>query len=153
DINQWAEAVAGIYAAARQRQIDPQAATEKLEEMEKWADKKIALVLLKAASQPLEAEIDYSKALCKHEQAERLEAAPRRPGSPPSPEEINAVRDAWSGVASWWSSFEIANEASPAVVQARSLHARACEALDDKSTAAALLENQSGSMSEAERVA
>ncbi len=129
------------------------AARQRVEELEKLGEKRLPLVLIKAIAQPLEGEIAYVQALCKHEQAERLEAALKRPGASPGPAEIQAARAAWESAAGWWVTFESAHDASPAIVHARGLHARACEALGQSSTAITLLENFAGPVSEAERVA
>ena len=74
-----------------------------------------------------------------------------RPGATPT--ELQAARDAWNAAASWWGTFEQAHDGSPAIVQARSLHARACEVLDQKPAAISLLENVSGPITDAEKTA
>src|SRR5438874_902958 len=109
--------------------------------------------MLKGLAPAKEVEIDFLRALAKHEQAERLEAALKRSNGPGDQTQSESARDAWRAAANWWVTFEQRYDGAPAIVQARSLHARACEAEGDKATAVGLLENFSGPISDAEKAA
>lgn len=159
----WCDAVNRAYDALLRAQLDAQQNTpgaaealkiagENLELLDKLGQKRLPIVIVKALAPSIEAETAYIQALCKHEQAERLEAGLSRPGATPGQAEIQSARTAWESAASWWVSFESAHDSAAAVVHARSLHARACEALGQKATAITLLENLSGPVSAADMV-
>jgi hypothetical protein len=95
-------------------------------------------------------DVTYLLALCKQEQAERLERQRHRGGTAA---DAQAVRDAWADATSWWDQYaadlaatdravvQLARRGSPAA--ARLLDARAHEARGQRDEAARLLQDPS----------
>jgi hypothetical protein len=112
------------------------------------AERAPAIVLLqKSAAQPMLDRVVYLLALCKQEQAERLQVRREqqvgRQNKALSPAEAKASEDAWKSASSWWGSYLDEHASSPAAPTARLLRARALQALGDRDAAVALLENLS----------
>lgn len=109
--------------------------------------KPIADLLQRSMAEPMLERALYLLALCKQEQAERLQvkrvpAAQLKPSL--SPSEGKAVADAWKTADSWWKSYLRDYGSTAAAPAARLLRARALQELGDRQTASALLEDLSG---------
>src|SRR5207245_3111116 len=119
------------------------------------ADRAPAMALLqRSAAQPMLDRIVYLLALCKHEQAERLQVRQAgRLNKPLSGAAAKASEDAWKSASSWWTSYLREHTSSPAAPAARLLRARALQALGDREAAVALLEDLSGVSSDLEKTA
>jgi hypothetical protein len=100
--------------------------------------------------------VDYLLALCKQEQAERLQfqrdEADRQKKSS-SGAEAKALADAWKSASSWWQSYLNEHASAPAAPAARLLRARALQALGDRAGATALLGDLTGVSSNLEKAA
>jgi hypothetical protein len=164
DVAQWCEQANQIYAAlnmaSRNAARNKEGAEdtlkitkERLEEHWKAGQQHLLTVLLRALSEPMDAEIIYAMALAKQEQAERLEMVQRKPGAKPTAADRQTAADAWKAAASWWSTLEQEHFNAPGIGAARRLHARACQALQQKDAAITLLENFSGPIVDAEKTA
>jgi hypothetical protein len=113
-------------------------------------------LLQKAAAQPMLDRVVYLLALCKQEQAERLQARRDQAGrlnKALSGAEAKASEDAWSAASSWWRTYLSEYASSPAAPSARLLRARALQALGDRAAAVALLENLAGVSNDLEKTA
>jgi hypothetical protein len=113
------------------------------------------------AAPALHAECTYLLALCKHEQAERLQAQldrSRKTGEAAvGKADPAAVREAWKETRAWWETFARDNAATPlvapAVNAARLLQARCYAALGDTDHAVATLEDLPNDLTDLERTA
>lgn len=112
----------------------------------------------------------YLLALCKQEQAERLQSAldgARAAGRPAPRADEEAAREAWADASSWWAQYAADLSASGAApgggrgrmvargsaAAARLLHARAHEALGERAEGRRLLEDLSGGLTGPEQTA
>lgn len=163
--------IAEWFAAARQAQADYLAAQSRaaggdssalaalkaaeanLTDMWRQGEKPLSFLLHEAMNVPMGSENAYFLAICKHEQAERLDARLRRNGVKPTAAEEAMVRDAWRNAAGLWETYENTYDFMPFSAAARTLHARALLALDDPTSARSLLENTSGRLSNLEKTA
>lgn len=113
-----------------------------------WGESAAVMALLhKAAAEPMLDRVDYLLALCKHEQAERLQIRQeqaQRHNKPLSGNDTREIRDAWKSASSWWGSYLDEHGSSPAAPAARRLRAQALQMLGQREAAVALLENLSG---------
>jgi hypothetical protein len=103
-------------------------------------------VSLKIAAQPLSAEASYLLALCKHEQAERLQLA-RGTASE------TQLKSAWRTADHWWTQFLEEHPTSPQVAAARICKGKALEALGDSAGATGQWQNLAGSFNPLEETA
>jgi hypothetical protein len=106
DANQWMEQMLTAYGnLARAEKAgnvsDPAYLNAKAQvtELNRHADK-IILLIERASAEPIAAEVTYQMALCKHEQAERLQ---RLAGNDPA--ERETLHKAWQNAESWWNNF------------------------------------------------
>ena len=77
---------------------------------------KVILQIERAAGPPMDADLTYQLALCKHEQAERLA---HRPGTSEA-----TARDAWTNAAGWWDRYLSNFSSRPWVPPAQIAHAK-----------------------------
>jgi hypothetical protein len=103
----------------------------------------ISDILQRSMAEPMLERVLYLLALCKQEQAERLQLKRDQPGRL-NPTEAKAVGDAWNSASSWWKSYLREYGSTPAAPAARFLRARALQELGDRQAAVALLEDLSG---------
>jgi hypothetical protein len=86
---------------------DVQEAKSNLEQAWKSGQRQLGLLLLAARAEPLGSEVTYQLALCKHEQAERVQnRLVRAGGGPAAAEAREAARTAWRDAAYWWTKYE-----------------------------------------------
>ncbi len=121
-----------------------------------WAegDKYLLVVLEGMAAPPLLEEVTFQLALCKHEQADRLQARLNRDqvtGKTVPAAQANEVRDAWRDAAHWWDTFINENAARPTAAAATRWRAGVHEVLGDKAAAANLLEQDAPNLTAPER--
>jgi hypothetical protein len=115
-------------------------------------------------------ESTYLLALCKQEQAERLQRQldhARRTGRPVPEAEAQVAREAWADASSWWGQYagdlgeagDGGKAAAPQLMRrssapaARLLHARAHEALGEHAEALRLLKDLSGDLTDEDQTA
>jgi hypothetical protein len=134
-------------AAARQAQADmfategkgpeAQAARERLQQV--WSKEQVGPVLLllhASAAEPLGIEVEYQLALCKHEQAERLQLLHDRKQEG----DAEALREAWRSAVERWQKFVSEHPKAPGEGSARMLGGRALERLGEREAALALVQ-------------
>lgn len=137
-VDQWIEKANAAHArmiiaqeAAKGKDVDAlarfKAAQNEVEEVWKMGEKPLVALLQRSSAEPMGAEVAYLRALCLHEQAERLQG--------------QAARDAWGETASLWQQYLGEYPAAPGVPAANLLRARALEQLDQRDNAVAVLEN------------
>jgi hypothetical protein len=117
---------------------------------------KVQDLVRRSAAQPMVTDVLLLMALCKQEQADRLEERlnrSARTGKRPTSSDAKAARDAWKSAAGWWETFLEGHGSSPNAPAARLLRARALEAIGEKEGAIALLEDLSGDLTNLEKTA
>ncbi len=126
------EAQAGLIRAEREASrggkdpsaaADLQAARGRLDQVWKQGEEFLAPLISSRAAVARAADVTFELALCKHEQAEQLQARvdrARRAGRPVPPEDAEAATEGWNNALSWWQSYvsEAANEPPPQKVNA-----------------------------------
>ncbi len=113
-------------------------------------------LLQKAAAQPMLDRVVFLLALCKQEQAERLQVRREQAGrlnKTLSGAEAKESEAAWNSASSWWRSYLSEYATSPTAPSARLLRARALQALGDRDAAVALLENLASVSNDLEKAA
>ena len=119
-----------------------------------WAESAPVMALLQvAAAEPMLERVVYLLALCKQEQAERLQVKQDQAGRLNKSALPSETTAAWKTASSWWKTYLEAHASSLAAPAARRLHARALEALGDRAAAVSLLENLSGVSDDLEKTA
>jgi hypothetical protein len=103
----------------------------------------ISDIMHRSMAEPMLERVLYLLALCKQEQAERVQVNQDQAGRLNSTEG-KAAADAWKSASSWWKSYLRDYGSAPAAPAARLLHARALQELGDREAAVALLENLDG---------
>ncbi|HLW66921.1 MAG TPA: hypothetical protein VKS79_16520 [Gemmataceae bacterium] len=106
DANQWMEQMLTAYGNMARAEksgnvTDPAylAAKGQVAELNRRAEK-IILLIEKASAEPIAAEATYQMALCKHEQADRLQRI-----AVDDPAERETLHKAWQNAESWWNNF------------------------------------------------
>jgi hypothetical protein len=119
-----------------------------------WAKNEgpLTALMLGSASEPLGGVTTYFLALCKHEQAERLQVKADHAGPQASAEAARAAAEAWKGAADWWETYLTENTLTVWTPTARSLRARALASMGNKEGAASLLEDLTGNVSDLEQL-
>ncbi len=106
---------------------------------------------------PYTAELAYLLALCKHEQAERLQARlgllARLPGTVPNAGDLENARLAWVEAEGHWARFPDRHEKRPGAVAARRMHGEALARLGRWPEAAKVWRDLSGPLTEQEKLA
>jgi hypothetical protein len=183
-IKEWSGQViaaqAGVNRAEREaaraggKDEDARAALEQaraeLDRVWKSGEEVLSVLLEGRAAELRLPDATYLLALCKQEQAERLQRQldhARRTGRHASEAEVQAAREAWADAGSWWGQYAgdlavpadggkpgaaplIRRGSAPA---ARLLHARAREALGEHADALRLLQDLSGDLTDEEQTA
>jgi hypothetical protein len=154
---------------------DVQAARARLDQVWKAGEEFLSPLIASRAALAQAADVTFELALCKHEQAERLQAVvdrARRAGRPVPSEDAEAAVEGWNNAVSWWQSYvsEAATEPLPQKVNtglaepppavratahalARLLEARAQVALGKEDAAVRLLDSPPADFPEAEQLA
>ena len=120
-LDRWAdEVIAGQAAlqraereAGRGGQDDLQAARAQLDRVWKAADEFVIPLIESRAAEVRAPDVSFELALCKHEQAERLQAAVdrlRQAGKAVPAEDAEAAKEGWNNAVTWWQSY--VNEAA-----------------------------------------
>jgi hypothetical protein len=151
----WIPRVLAVYAdqaRARTQQEHDRAAVAIAQ---LWGEAEDFRILLEGAlAGPRDAEVVYQLALCKQEQAERLQARLDRAAgkAPANPADVEMVAGTWRDALFWWKEFTEgpASQAQPA---ARRLRGRAQAMLGDWQGAVASWQDLSPSMTELEKLA
>ncbi len=157
---QWSERVIGAYSdlirveeeAKKQGGASSGAAAEANERVNQlWgAERAPAMILLqKSAALPMLERVVYLLALCKQEQAERLQI--QREHAASSATDAKAAEDAWKSAANWWASYLNDYASWPAAPAARLLRARALQTLGNRQAAVTLLEDLAGISNDLEK--
>jgi hypothetical protein len=175
-IQEWSgkilEAQANYNVAAEAAPRDPSAraalgpAKAQLDQAWKEAEDSIMILVDGRAAEVQLPEVTYVLALCKQEQAERLQMAldrDRARGQEVNPDDVKAAQEAWADAGSWWDLYgddlgTAASGPAPAphrgsAPAARLLHARAGQALGETDAARRLLEDVSGDLTALEQTA
>jgi hypothetical protein len=167
EIRAWVERAEHAYAdlerAQRRNAPEAVAAADKAVE-DLWKEQEaepVYTLLLGALAGPRSAEGTYLLALCKHEQAERLQArlhlAARVPGVARHETDVHQAHNAWKDARGWWTRFgeEYASHPSLAAesAAARRLLGRAQAMLGDREAAVASWRNPSGALTPLEKTA
>jgi hypothetical protein len=145
--NQITEAYAELMRAERGAR-DPALAgpaRDKVREAWQAGEQPLSALIRGASAEPLGGMATYFLALCKHEQAERLQLKVDQSGAHAS-EAAPLAREAWKGASEWWGTFLSENTSAVGTPNARLLAARALEALGQRAAAAAMLRDLSGGM-------
>jgi hypothetical protein len=142
----WQEVLLPTYAsmsrAESRGQRDPSARAalpalqQKLGDSIRKQEPELATALNGGLAVPLAGNSLYLLALCKHEQAVDLRTKAERGSVKP-----DAVQSAWQDAVYWWEKFASENPAALATPTARVFQALALAELNDRATAAKLLEN------------
>jgi hypothetical protein len=153
------DAQAGLQKLEEQAKGNPadpnlQEAREKMDKLWKQALATLDIYLQGIAAGPRGVEVNYQLALCKHEQAERLqvrldEARRTRKNVPPS--EVEEVRSAWQNAAEWWTTFAQEYGDAPGAATARLPASRARLMLGERDAAIELLKDTSGKLTDVEK--
>jgi hypothetical protein len=99
-----AEEAAGNRGA---RDPDVQDAQKRLDEVWKSGSRAFNRLMLAARAEPFASEVTYQLALCKHEQAERVQNRLLRAGEGPGAKDAQeAARIAWQDAVYWWTKYE-----------------------------------------------
>jgi hypothetical protein len=109
-------------------------------------------IMLASAAEPLAGLSTYFLALCKHEQAERLQSQVDHATSRTTRDAGHAAQEAWKGAADWWETYLTENPPTIWSNTARLLRARALVGLGNRPGAIALLEDASGASGPLDRV-
>ena len=112
----------------------------------------LSVTMLAAAAEPLTGLATYFLALCKHEQAERLQSQVDRAASRSKHDAEEAAREAWKGAADWWETYLSENPPTIWSNTARLLRSRALAGLGNRPGAAALLQDLNGTVSTLDQV-
>lgn len=107
-----------------------------------------------SAAGPRGVEVNYALALCKHEQAERLQLRLdeiQRVGKKPPPDDVKEVQRAWQDAAEWWTTFAQEYGDSPAAAAARLPAAHARRMLGERDVAVELLKDTAGKLTDVEK--
>jgi hypothetical protein len=107
----------------------------------------VIALLQRSGSEAMLERVSYLLALCKQEQAERLQIKREHAGrlsKTVSAAEAKDGADAWKSASSWWRTYLNEHPTTPAAPAARLLWARALRALGEPEAAAALLEDLTG---------
>ncbi|HXG09025.1 MAG TPA: hypothetical protein VNK04_04485 [Gemmataceae bacterium] len=156
-----AELIRAERAAGKEGTASPAVTAAREEVMKVWkAGGRVLIPLLQTSTaEPRGLQLTYFLALCKHEQAEQLQARLERGRKPDRPAdkrltgEAAAVRSAWQDAALWWVSLTEAHPAARETAGARRLHARARAMLGETERAVAILQDLSGPLTDHERTA
>jgi hypothetical protein len=157
-VRAWVQRAFTVYAT-QLRARTPQEQEEGTRAVEQlWKDAEaVSLLIDGAMAGPRTAEITYDLGLCKHEQAERLQArldaTTRKAGAAPAPDEVEQVQTAWRDALGWWKTFAEQYAASPAQSAARRLRGRAQAMLGDRQGAVASWQDVSGHLTDPEKLA
>jgi hypothetical protein len=157
-VRAWVQRAFAVYAN-QLRARTPQEQEEGAQAVEQlWKDAEpVSLLLDGAMAGPRSTEITYDLGLCKHEQAERLQArldaASRKAGAAPAPDEAEQVQAAWRDALGWWKTFAEQYASSPAQSAARRLRGRAQAMLGDWQGAVASWQDLSGPLTDPEKLA
>jgi hypothetical protein len=147
----WCAALRKAEADARAAQLAARSSTpQAAEAVQKardqwqllWSKEHLAPVLQllhASAAEPLDIEVAYQLALCKHEQAERLQIQLDHQKTA----DAAAVRAAWRSAAERWSRFLDEHPQAPGEGNARLLGARALEMSGDRAAALLLVQDPS----------
>jgi hypothetical protein len=109
-------------------------------------------IMLASAAEPLTGLSTYFLALCKHEQAERLQSQVDHATARTTRDAGRAAHEAWKGAADWWETYLTENPPTIWSNTARLLRARALIGLGNRAGAIALLEDASGASGSLDRV-
>ena len=114
-LEKWADEIAKAYVEMRRAERaqaggDPDPTRTKLARARVAAlagesSVPLTVTMLAAAADPLTGLATYFLALCKHEQAERLQSQVERSASRSKREAEEAAREAWKGAADWWETY------------------------------------------------
>jgi hypothetical protein len=116
----------------------------------------VYLLLHGALAGPRDAEVTYQLCLCKHEQAEQLQARldlQTRNGVSLPASDVERCRQAWADAKGWWDHFAADYGRGPAATAARQNLGRAEAMLGDWQAAASTWGDAGGSMTPPERLA
>jgi hypothetical protein len=166
-VDRWVELAVRAYAKllrAQNRNAPEEVAAAEKEVEDLWKDKEaepVSILLLGAIAVPRSADVKYLLALCKHEQAERLQArldlAARAPGGAPGAADVERARDAWKDARGGWQRFGEEYAQYPALeverAAARRMLGRAQALLGERQAAVASWRDLSGSMTPLEKTA
>ncbi|HEV3116004.1 MAG TPA: hypothetical protein VGY58_03050, partial [Gemmataceae bacterium] len=153
EIDNWISRANAVYVslaeARRQaRGSDPEVLQKAQDDERQLTNSSMAAMALvhMAAAEAMDAEVIYLLALCKQEQAERLQIRQGKANND------RALKQTWESAASWWVTF-LENYPSHANATSARLHlARARQALGQKEGAAAILEELAAKLSGPEKV-
>jgi tetratricopeptide (TPR) repeat protein len=120
----------GKLAEMEEEKVKPGPKIRTLPQLPPWL-----ILLLGVTAEPLHAETAYLLALCKHEQAERLQIRFKRNSNDKS------ALQAWESARQLWNDFLEKHPNRPQAAAARLWLARALEALNEPEAAVALLQD------------
>jgi hypothetical protein len=109
-------------------------------------------IMLASAAEPLTGLSTYFLALCKHEQAERLQSQVDHATSRSTRDAGHSAREAWKGAADWWETYLAENRPTIWSNTARLLRARALVGLGNRAGAIVLLDDASSASGVLDRV-
>jgi hypothetical protein len=138
---------------AGQPPLDPELLKQR--EMKLMEEARPVMVLIHGtAAGPLMGDVTYFLALCKQEQAERLQTHldfQTARGKPAKSNESKTAQKAWESASGWWNTYLNADAPLSTPGAARTNLARARLCLGDKSGARSLLEDLSGELTPLEK--
>jgi hypothetical protein len=105
----YADLIRAEQAAGSRGAKDPdvQDAQNRMEKVWQNGARPLNRLLLAARAEPFGPEVTYQLALCKHEEAERVQGRLRRAGGGPAAKDAQeAARIAWQDAVYWWAKYE-----------------------------------------------
>jgi hypothetical protein len=124
--------------------VDP-ATLDKARQMkdELWTHAQaVQLLVQKVSAEYMSGEVAYLIALCKQEQAERIQGRidqARKAGKSPSSGDSSSAKNSWTGAAGWWNTYLEEFPTARGASAARIFKARALDAFGDHSGARSVL--------------
>jgi hypothetical protein len=159
---EWSQKATAAYANQLRQEKDAQKNPQGLaianrEVEDVWKKAGPIMVLLEGSLAPVHgANVTYLLGLCKHEQAERLQARldllARTPGASINPVDAEKSRTAWQDAQSWWKEYIEKYPTQPGRASALLMLARTQAMLGNLPSAIALLEDTSGPMTPMEKL-
>jgi hypothetical protein len=160
-VRAWSKSALEVYAdriRAEQEPGKPRVAQAQERVNRLWgpASAPVMALLQVSAAEPMLERVVYLQALCKQEQAKRLQIKrdqDSRLNQALSAAEERACTTAWKSASSWWGTYLNDHASAPAAPAARRQRAGALQALGDRDAAVALLKELTGVSSDLEKTA
>jgi hypothetical protein len=153
-VGEWVEHATAVYASQLRAKTEEEKTAAARAVGELWQKATpIETVLQGAIAGPRLAEVTYQLALCKHEEAERVQARVEAAGAAATEDDRDRARQAWDDTVQWWQKFAEQFVGGASVPAARRLQGRAEAARGDADAARKAWQDVSGPMTDLEKLA